>query len=99
MAIDDDVHDVPHGQAMSRWAASTAMMLGWRNNQCYSEGAVLEELRHFGTAGATEFECRELAMKLGLTSYNGEGCATPEGWEQILNRGPAAVDIPGHMVR
>jgi ABC-type bacteriocin/lantibiotic exporter with double-glycine peptidase domain len=98
MAIDYDVHYIPQSQAMSCWAASTAMMLGWRNSQCYSEEAVLEEFRHFGTDGASEAECRELATKLGLVSYDGEGCYIPDGWEQILNRGPAAVDIPGHMI-
>jgi len=97
MSVDHYVHYLPQSQQMSCWAASTAMMLGWRKNQCYSEETVLEEFRAFGTDGADEDECRKLAITLGMEVLP-EACRTPEGWEQVLTRGPVMVGIPGHFI-
>lgn len=96
MSIDHQVELVPQTQAMSCWAASTAMMLGYRNNQSYPEAAVLEQFREFGTNGADEGECQRLAYTLGFNVLPNQ-CATPDGWEQMLARGPIMVGTPTHV--
>ena len=56
MGSDYFVEHVPQTQQMSCWAASTAMMLGYKNNQSYPESAVLQQFRDFGADGADEGE-------------------------------------------
>ena len=96
MTVDHTVHHVPQSQRMSCWAACTAMVIGWSRSQSYPEDAVLAEFPEF-IDGIDEEQGRELARRAGLT-YIGEATYTPEGWEQILLRGPAIVDVPEHII-
>jgi hypothetical protein len=48
MGSDYFVEHVPQTQQVSCWAASTAMMLGYKNHQSHPESAVLEQFRDFG---------------------------------------------------
>jgi ABC-type bacteriocin/lantibiotic exporter with double-glycine peptidase domain len=97
MAVDYDVPYMAQSQQMSCWAAATAMMIGWRNNQCYSEQAVLDYFKEFGTDGMDADECKKLATSVGMNIL-AEMCRTPEGWENELQKGPVMVGIPGHWI-
>jgi ABC-type bacteriocin/lantibiotic exporter with double-glycine peptidase domain len=97
MPVDYAVPYVPQSQQMSCWAACTAMMLGWRNSQSYSEQEVLDYFQQFGTDGMDANECLQLAQTLGM-SVLGEMCRTPQAWDQELQRGPVMVGIPGHWI-
>jgi ABC-type bacteriocin/lantibiotic exporter with double-glycine peptidase domain len=97
MSVDHSVQYVPQTQQMSCWAASTAMMLGWRNNQSYPESAVLEQFREFGVDGANDSECEQLARTLGMNIMVNQ-CAMPEEWERQLGPGPIMVGSPTHVI-
>lgn len=97
MSVDHSVQLVPQSQAMSCWAASTAMMIGFRDSQSYPEEAVLEQFREFGANGADEAECQQLAYRLGFNVLPNQ-CATPEAWEEMLGRGPIMVGSPTHVI-
>jgi ABC-type bacteriocin/lantibiotic exporter with double-glycine peptidase domain len=87
-------HTVNHQQQTrenSCWAASAAMLTGT------SESVILEKFADFGDDGASEPECQRLATELGLTVLP-EMCRTPEGWWEILERGPVMVGIPRHFI-
>ena len=87
-------HSVNHQQQSrenSCWAAAAGMLTGM------TERVVLDKFADFGDDGADEPECRRLATELGLTVLP-EMCRTPEGWLQILERGPVMVGIPGHFI-
>jgi ABC-type bacteriocin/lantibiotic exporter with double-glycine peptidase domain len=97
MTVDHSVQYQQQTQAMSCWAASTAMMLGWKNNQSYPESAVLEQFRSFGVDGADDAECEQLARTLGMTILTNQ-CAMPEEWERQLSSGPIMVGSPTHVI-
>jgi ABC-type bacteriocin/lantibiotic exporter with double-glycine peptidase domain len=97
MSSDYAVEHVPQTQAMSCWAASTAMMLGYHRNQSYPESEVLAEFASFGVDGADNEECKTLAAQLGLTVLP-DACRNPEGWDQVLQRGPVMVGTPTHVI-
>ena len=87
-------HSVNHQQQSrqnSCWAASAAMLTGT------TEAVILDKFADFGDDGADEPECQRLATELNLTVLP-EMCRTPEGWLQILERGPVMVGIPGHFI-
>jgi ABC-type bacteriocin/lantibiotic exporter with double-glycine peptidase domain len=96
MSVDHSVELVMQTQQMSCWAASTAMMLGYKNNQSYPESAVLQQFAEFGADGADEGECKQLAFRLGFNVLPNQ-CSTPEGWEQLLGGGPIMVGTPSHV--
>jgi hypothetical protein len=88
------IHTVNHqqqSQPMSCWAASAAMLTGT------TESVILEKFADFGSDGAGEPECQRLASELDLTILP-EACRTPEGWWQLLERGPVMVGIPQHFI-
>ena len=72
-------------------AASAAMLSGT------TEAVILDKFADFGDDGADEPECQRLATDLNLTVLP-EMCRTPEGWLQILERGPVMVGIHGHFI-
>ena len=87
-------HGVNHQQQsrdMSCWAAAAAMLTGT------TESVILEKFADFGDDGANEPECQRLASELSLTILP-EACRTPEGWWQLLERGPVMVGIPDHFI-
>ena len=87
-------HSVNHQQQsrdMSCWAAAAAMLTGT------TESVILEKFADFGDDGANEPECQRLASELSLTTLP-EACRTPEGWWQLLERGPVMVGIPDHFI-
>lgn len=93
-------HFVPHvqqSQAMSCWAASTAMMLGYHRNQSYPEAEVLREFADFGIDGADNEECKQLASRLGIHVLPDQ-CNSPMAWDQMLARGPIMVGSPTHVI-
>jgi len=97
MSSDYPVQHVPQTQAMSCWAASTAMMLGYRNNQSYPEAAVLQQFRDFGTDGADENESQQLAYRLGFNVVE-NACRNAQGWADMLSHGPVMVGSPTHVI-
>jgi ABC-type bacteriocin/lantibiotic exporter with double-glycine peptidase domain len=97
MGSDYSVQHVPQTQAMSCWAASTAMMIGYRDNQSYPESAVLQQFKDFGADGADEGECQQLAYRLGFTIVQ-NACRNAQGWAQMLERGPVMVGSPTHVI-
>ncbi len=97
MSSDYFVEHVPQTQAMSCWAASTAMMLGYHRNQSYPESEVLAEFREFGVDGADNEECKTLAARVGLTVLS-DACRNAQGWDQVLQRGPVMVGSPTHVI-
>ena len=97
MGSDYFVEHVQQTQQMSCWAASTAMMLGYKNNQSYPESAVLEQFRDFGVDGADEGECQQLAYRLGFNVVQ-NACRNAQGWAQMLERGPVMVGSPTHVI-
>jgi ABC-type bacteriocin/lantibiotic exporter with double-glycine peptidase domain len=97
MSTEYSVEFVPQTQAMSCWAASTAMMLGYRNNQSYPESAVLAQFKEFGADGADEGECQQLAYRLGFNIVV-NACRNAQGWAQMLERGPVMVGSPTHVI-
>lgn len=97
MGSDYSVQHVPQTQAMSCWAASTAMMLGYRNNQSYPESEVLQQFKDFGADGADEGECQQLAYRLGFNIVQ-NACRNAQGWAQMLERGPVMVGSPTHVI-
>ena len=70
---------------------SAAMLTGT------TESVILEKFADFGDDGANEPECQRLASELSLTILP-EACRTPEGWWQLLERGPVMVGIPDHFI-
>ncbi|HEX6658393.1 MAG TPA: papain-like cysteine protease family protein [Ilumatobacter sp.] len=87
-------HSVNHQQQsrdMSCWAAAAAMLTGT------TESVILEKFADFGDDGANQPECQRLASELSLTILP-EACRTPEGWWQLLERGPVMVGIPDHFI-
>ena len=97
MAIDHEVYWQPQSQNMSCWAASTAMMIGYRDQVSYPESEVLKQFADFGVDGADDSECAQLAYQLGFTILPNQ-CALPEAWEQMLQRGPIMVGSPTHVI-
>lgn len=97
MSSDYFVEHIHQTQAMSCWAASTAMMLGYKNNQSYPESAVLQQFRDFGVDGADEGECQQLAYRLGFTVVE-NACRNAQGWAQVLDHGPVMVGSPTHVI-
>jgi ABC-type bacteriocin/lantibiotic exporter with double-glycine peptidase domain len=91
------VAHVPQSQTMSCWAASSAMLLGWRDSVCYTDETILEQFPQFGTDGQDEGECRVMVKDLGMFEHP-EVCRTAEAWIQVLERGPVMVAIPGHWI-
>ena len=92
MSSDYFIEHVPQTQQMSCWAASTAMMLGYRDGQSYPESAVLEQFRDFGVDGADENECQQLAFRLGFNVVT-NACRTALGWAELLDHGPVMVGM------
>ena len=89
---------VSQSDRMSCWAASATMMLGWRDQVCYASDAdVRARYGDMGGDGADVDECLRLALGQGM-QVMAEQCRTPEGWAQVLGRGPVMVGIPGHFV-
>ena len=97
MGSDYFVQHVPQTQQMSCWAASTAMMIGYHENQSYPESAVLERFRQFGVDGADNEECKTLANQVGLTVLS-DACRNAQGWAEVLQRGPVMVGTPNHVL-
>jgi ABC-type bacteriocin/lantibiotic exporter with double-glycine peptidase domain len=97
MSADYFVSHVPQTQQMSCWAASTAMMIGYRDNQCYPEEAVLQQFAEFGIDGADNEECKKLASVLGLNVLPDQ-CSTAAAWDQMLQNGPIMVGTPTHVI-
>ena len=89
--LDHPVTYVPQTQPMSCWAASAAMLMGT------SESDILEQFTSFGSDGADEPECQELAARLNLNILP-EACRDANGWWQVLGRGPVMVGIPDHFI-
>lgn len=89
---------VGQSDTMSCWAASATMMLGWRDQVCYANDQdVRQAYGDMGGDGADVEECLRLALGQGMR-VEAEMCRTPEGWEQLLQKGPVMVGIPGHFV-
>ncbi|HEV8295644.1 MAG TPA: papain-like cysteine protease family protein [Acidimicrobiales bacterium] len=89
---------VQQTDGMSCWAAAATMMLGWRDQVCYASDAdVRARYGDMGGDGADVSECLRLALGQGM-QVQPEMCRTPQGWEQLLQRGPVMVGIPGHFV-
>jgi ABC-type bacteriocin/lantibiotic exporter with double-glycine peptidase domain len=91
------IEHVPQTQAMSCWAASTAMMLGYRRNQSYPESEVLAKFSEFGVDGADNEEWKVLAEQVGLNVLT-DACRGAAGWAEILARGPVMVGTPSHVL-
>lgn len=98
MGASNTVSWVGQSDTMSCWAAAATMMLGWRDQVCYAGDAdVRARYGDMGGDGADVEECLHLALGQGM-QVQPEMCRTPDGWEQLLGRGPVMVGIPGHFV-
>jgi ABC-type bacteriocin/lantibiotic exporter with double-glycine peptidase domain len=83
---------------MSCWAAAAVMMLGWRDQVCYAnDQEVRARYGDMGGDGTNPDEDLQLALGQGMT-VDPAACRLPEGWAQLLSRGPVMTTIPGHYV-
>lgn len=89
--IDHGTSHVSQTQQMSCWAASAAMLMGT------TEQDILDRFPEFGSDGADEPECQELANELGLNIMP-EACRDSNGWWNLIEQGPVMVGIPGHFI-
>ena len=89
--IDHSVNHVAQTQPMSCWAAAAAMLMDT------TEEEILNRFPEFGSDGASEPECQQLATELGLNVL-AEQCRDANGWWEILGPGPIMVGIPGHFI-
>jgi hypothetical protein len=90
-AIDHPVNLVMQTSDNTCWAASSAMLLG------QTEQDVIDAVGNAGGDGADEPEMQVFANALGLEIV-APMSMMPEGWGQLLNRGPVMVGIPYHYI-
>ncbi len=90
-SIDHQVDLVMQTTDNTCWAASCAMLLG------LSERDVIDKVGSAGGDGADEPEMQAFAADLGLEIV-APMSMTPEGWGQLLDRGPVMVGIPHHYI-
>ena len=89
---------VYQSDGMSCWAAAAVMMLGWRDQVCYAnDQEVRARYGDMGGDGTNPDEDLQLALGQGMT-VDPAACRLPEGWAQLLSRGPVMTTIPGHYV-
>ena len=85
---------------MNCWAASTAMLVGYRDSQCIPDSAIVDQMQQADPAnnyhnGATQPELANVASAFKLTQVF-PVCQDATGWEQWLNdHGPLLIQIPG----
>lgn len=83
---------------MSCWAAAAVMMLGWRDQVCYADDLeVRARYGDMGGDGTDPSEDLQLALGQGM-AVDPAACRIPEGWADLLRRGPLMTTIPGHYV-
>jgi ABC-type bacteriocin/lantibiotic exporter with double-glycine peptidase domain len=89
---------VYQSDSMSCWAAAAVMMLGWRDQVCYADDKeVRARYGDMGGDGTNPDEDLQLALGQGMT-VDPAACRLPEGWADLLHRGPVMTTIPGHYV-
>ncbi len=100
MAVNESntVSLVYQSDSMSCWAATAVMMLGWRDQVCYAnDQEVRARYGDMGGDGTNTDEDLQLALGQGM-KVDPAACRLPEGWAQLLSRGPVMTTIPGHYV-
>ena len=98
MDVSNTVSWVGQSAEYSCWAAAGTMMLGWRDNVCYANDADIRAAYHdMGGDGTDPDEDVRLALGQGM-QVEGAACRTPEGWAELLQRGPVMTTIPGHYI-
>jgi hypothetical protein len=74
------------------------MMLGWRDSTCYASDAdIRAKYQDMGGDGTDPEEDVKLALGQGMPVEAG-ACRTPQGWADLLARGPVMTTIPGHYI-
>ena len=74
------------------------MMLGWRDSMCYASDAdIRAQYGDMGGDGTDPEEDLRLALGQGM-AVEAAACRTPEGWAELLHRGPVMTTIPGHYI-
>ena len=91
ISVDHSVSLVMQATDNTCWAASSAMLLG------KSEADVVGIVGDAGGDGADEPEMTVFTAALGLEIV-APMSMMPEGWAQLLNRGPVMVGIPYHYI-
>jgi hypothetical protein len=90
-SVDHSVSLVMQATDNTCWAASSAMLLG------KGESDVIGMVGDAGGDGANEPEMQVFTEALGLEIV-APSSMMPEGWAQLLNRGPVMVGIPYHYI-
>lgn len=90
-SVDHSVSLVMQATDNTCWAASSAMLLG------KGEADVIGTVGDAGGDGANEPEMQVFTEALGLEIV-APSSMMPEGWAQLLNRGPVMVGIPYHYI-
>lgn len=90
-SVDHSVSLVMQATGNTCWAASSAMLLD------KGEADVIGMVGDAGGDGADEPEMQVFTEALGLEIV-APSSMMPEGWAQLLNRGPVMVGIPYHYI-
>ena len=98
--MDLGVNIVMQTGPMNCWAASTAMVVGYRDSQSIPDTAIVDQMQQADPAndyhnGATQPELANVARAFNLQQVY-PVCQDAHGWEQWLNdHGPLLIQIPG----
>jgi hypothetical protein len=96
--VSNTVSWVGQSSEFSCWAAAATMMLGWRDSVCYANDAdIRARYKDMGGDGTDPEEDVRLALGQGMP-IEAAACRTPQGWADLLARGPIMTTIPGHYI-
>ena len=93
--VDYSVNFVAQSRSDLCWAASTAMLVNYRDGSSKRDTDIAAEAGVAHEAGVTEIELENLVRVFNLTQVYPQ-CADAEGWEQILrDNGPLIAAVSG----
>lgn len=101
MSVDLPVAYVQQSTTMNCWAASTAMLVGYRDGQCLADTTIVDQMSQYDPSGnyhdgATQPELGHVAQLFQLSQVY-PVCQDAHGWEQWLNdHGPLLIQVPGN---
>jgi ABC-type bacteriocin/lantibiotic exporter with double-glycine peptidase domain len=99
--MDLGVYIIMQTSGMNCWAASTAMLVGYRDSQSIPDSAIVDQMQQADPSnnyhdGATQVELANVARVFKLQQVY-PVCQDANGWEQWLNdHGPLLIQIPGN---
>jgi len=101
MDVDIPVAYVAQTTTMNCWAASTAMLVGYREGACIPDTAIVDQMSQADPSanyhdGATQPELRHVAQQYGFTQVY-PVCQDAHGWQEWLDQhGPLLIQVPGN---